>query len=255
MTELDLSNATPKILKHVEVYNRIYSMIKDGTFEIGSQLPSEPELAKTMNVSRMTLRRSLALLQEDDLITLVRGKGNFIKKSKIGSDIRKLTGIQHPLYACLDGKYDSVELEFRIEIPSEFMTESIQQKTAALILADRWYKQSNKNVGYSLSFIPIETISASEVDLNNSEELEHFLEDSVYKLADTATSTFSYSTTGNFTASKYSLSEKNSFIMIQDNLYDKDGRLMVYTKHYIPVDKFKIQIALSQEPQYPKSVE
>lgn len=246
MVELNLSNATPKTLKHVEVYNRIYSMIKDGTFPVGTQLPSEPELAKTMNVSRMTLRRSLALLQEDDLITQVRGKGNFIKKSKISSDIRKLTGIQHPVRGCCDGKYDNVELEFRIEIPSEFMMESIQQKTAAIILADRWYKQSNKNVAYSLSFIPIETISASGIDLNNTSALAEYLEETVYSTASTATSTFSYSTTGNFTASKYSLSDKNSFIMIQDNLYDKDGRLMVYTKHYVPVDKFKIQIALSQ---------
>lgn len=246
MNDFNLSNATPKVLKHVEVYNKLYLMIKDGTFPVGTQLPSEPELAKTMNVSRMTLRRSLALLQEDDLITLIRGKGNFIKKSKIGDDIRKLTGIQHPLRACCDGKYDSVELEFRIEIPSEFMTESIQQKTAAIILADRWYKKGEEYVAYSLTFIPIESISESGIDLNDTENLKEYLEDIVYSVADTATNTFSHSTTGNFTATKHTLSDKNSFIMLQDNLYDKENRLIVYTKHYIPVDKFKIQISLSQ---------
>ncbi|MFI3206880.1 MAG: GntR family transcriptional regulator [Clostridia bacterium] len=246
MDDYNLSSALPKILKHVEVYNSLYSMIKDGTFPVGSQLPSEPELAKTMNVSRMTLRRSLALLQEDDLITLVRGKGNFIKNSKIGSDIRKLTGIQHPLRACCEGKYDDLELEFRIEIPSDFMTESIQQKTAAIIIADRWYKKDGKVVAYSLSFIPIETISANGIDLNQNESLKEYLEETVYTIASTATNTFSYSTTGNFTASKHKLSEHNSFMMIQDNLYDGENKLIVYTKHFIPIDKFKIQISLTQ---------
>ncbi|MFQ8732363.1 MAG: GntR family transcriptional regulator [Enterocloster bolteae] len=62
-------------LKHVKVYNRLYSMIQDGVYPPGSQLPSEPELALQMDVSRMTLRRALALLQEDNLVINIRGEG------------------------------------------------------------------------------------------------------------------------------------------------------------------------------------
>ena len=68
-------------LKHVKVYNRLYSMIQDGVYPPGSQLPSEPDLAQQMDVSRMTLRRALALLQEDDLVINIRGKGNFINET------------------------------------------------------------------------------------------------------------------------------------------------------------------------------
>ena len=65
-----------KKLKHVKVYDTLYAQIKDGLFPIGSSLPSEPELALQMEVSRMTLRRALALLQEDNLVENIRGKGN-----------------------------------------------------------------------------------------------------------------------------------------------------------------------------------
>lgn len=247
MENYDLSNTTPKVLKHVDVYNRLYELIKDGTYPVGTQLPSEPELAEQMQVSRMTLRRSLALLEEDGLVSLVRGKGNFIKQSNLSAETRRLTGIQHPMLACCDGKYDSVELEFRIEIPTKSILESLNQKTAAVVLVDRWYKQGDDPVGYSLSLVPIESISQSGIDLNRTQELKEYLESTVYKSADNATSTFSYSTTGNFTAAKYTLSKKNAFIMIQDNLYHNNGDLLVNSKHYVPVDKFKIQIALKQD--------
>ena len=70
-------------------------MIQDGVYPPGSQLPSEPELALQMDVSRMTLRRALALLQEDNLVINIRGKGNFISERnpggvfKHGNDIRQ----------------------------------------------------------------------------------------------------------------------------------------------------------------------
>ena len=66
--DADVLSEKAKKLKHVKVYNRLYSMIQDGVYPPGSQLPSEPELALQMDVSRMTLRRALALLQEDNLV-------------------------------------------------------------------------------------------------------------------------------------------------------------------------------------------
>ena len=65
-------------LKHVRVYDQLYRLIQEGVFPAGSQLPSEPVLAGQLSVSRMTLRRALALLQEDHLVKNIRGKGNFI---------------------------------------------------------------------------------------------------------------------------------------------------------------------------------
>lgn len=69
MSTNDLTKKLKK-LKHVQVYNTIFQLIQDGTYSPGMQLPSEPELARQLNVSRMTLRKSLALLQEDHLIKI-----------------------------------------------------------------------------------------------------------------------------------------------------------------------------------------
>ena len=44
---------------------------------------------------------------------------------------------------------------------------------------------------------------------------------------------------GNFTAVKYMLSQHASFILVQETLYDENSRVLVSSKHYIPVESFK----------------
>lgn len=229
-------------LKHVKVYDRLYSMIQDGVYPPGSQLPSEPELALQMNVSRMTLRRALALLQEDNLVINIRGKGNFINDNDPDASLPGMETTQHPVLAALSGRIDETELEFRIEPPTDSISQCLKRRTAVVVIADRWYKQGGRASAYSLSFVPIEVISEKQIDLSRSEELLHYLEQTAYEDACHSACQFSYTTTGNFTAVKYPLSQHASFILIQETLYGDNHRVLVSSKHYIPVELFKMQI-------------
>ncbi|MPZ01054.1 MAG: GntR family transcriptional regulator [Actinophytocola sp.] len=62
----------------VTLYERIVNAVKDGGYPPGSTLPSEPELAETLGVSRPALREALILLQEDGVITVRRGVGRTV---------------------------------------------------------------------------------------------------------------------------------------------------------------------------------
>lgn len=62
----------------VTLYERIVNAVKDGVYPPGSTLPSEPELAETLGVSRPALREALILLQEDGVITVRRGVGRTV---------------------------------------------------------------------------------------------------------------------------------------------------------------------------------
>lgn len=80
--ETKTDKSKTKKLKHVKIYNELYELIQNGTYEPGSQLPSETTLSTTMNVSRMTLRKALTLLREDGLIKDVQGVGHFVREPK-----------------------------------------------------------------------------------------------------------------------------------------------------------------------------
>ena len=230
-------------LKHVRVYDQLYRLIKEGVYPPGSQLPSEPALAEQLSVSRMTLRRALALLKEDHLVQNVRGKGNYICAPSRHTGTVGALGMRHPIYSCCARESEAVELEFRIEPPTEAITQTLGQKPAAVVIADRYYRQGEGAVAYSLSFIPIEVIGEKQVDLSRPGELEAFLETALYEGEYGSTCAFSYTTTGNFTAVRYTLSPESAFILIQETVYDGSRRIVVSSKHYIPVERFEMHLA------------
>lgn len=95
MPKNELNNKLNK-LKHVQVYNKIFNMIQDGTYSPGMQLPSEPELAGQLNVSRATLRKSLALLQEDHLVKISEEKVISLEKI-LATCLKTVTKIDNTL--------------------------------------------------------------------------------------------------------------------------------------------------------------
>ena len=111
-----------KNLKHIQVYRKLYNLIRQGAFAPGTRLPSEPALAEQLAVSRMTLRRALALLQEDHLVKNIRGKGNYVCLPAAASNPITVSQLFHPIYT----RYLRVETElvFRIEPPSESFTQA-----------------------------------------------------------------------------------------------------------------------------------
>ena len=122
--------------------------------------------------------------------------------------------------------------------------DTLNQYTPAVVITDRWYKKDNVPFAYSLSFLPIELIAEKQIDLTHPDELLHYLESDCYKTMASCHRICSYTTTGNFTADKYAISEHDSFLLIQENIYDENGRIQVSSKHYIPAGLFRIELSL-----------
>src|SRR3954452_24500925 len=49
-----------------------------GDLSPGERLPSEPELARSLGVSRSSLRAAIALLEEDGLVRRLHGSGTYV---------------------------------------------------------------------------------------------------------------------------------------------------------------------------------
>ncbi len=64
---------------YIQIYKSILASIKNGTYKENTALPSERELCEKYFVSRSTIRQTISLLKDSDLVYAVHGKGNFIK--------------------------------------------------------------------------------------------------------------------------------------------------------------------------------
>ena len=63
------------------IYSDIIESIKSGKYKVGDQLPTENDLAKNYDVSRITTKKALEMLVDDGYVRRIRGKGSFVTKA------------------------------------------------------------------------------------------------------------------------------------------------------------------------------
>jgi GntR family transcriptional regulator len=80
MRNLDKGSQTPLYLQLTE---RLIKQIETGQLSTGDKLPSERELADSLNVSRITARMAIDNLLEKGLVYREQGKGTYVAQPKM----------------------------------------------------------------------------------------------------------------------------------------------------------------------------
>jgi GntR family transcriptional regulator len=76
--------------QYMQIADLLRSRIDDGTYPPGSQMPSEPELAVELDVSRVTVNRAIGTLRSTGHVKVKRGAGTFVRNvPKIKRDAQK----------------------------------------------------------------------------------------------------------------------------------------------------------------------
>ena len=219
-----------KKLAYVEVYEQLYKMITEGVFPAGSRLPAEPKLAQTLGVSRMTLRKALGLLHDDNLIKKVQGAGTFVKG---GSRLVKgnMEQFSMPVYNCCNGKIKRMEMEFRLEVPTAYITDVLKRKSPVVVSVDRWYYSETELIAFTFTTIPVETVSELGLDLNDKEGLRNFVEKGIYEKGKHATLELLPDSEG--VEIVRSRMRKGAHItLLMENIYGDDCFPLICNKHY-----------------------
>jgi len=71
-------NETIRSPRYHQVYSVLRGWIFDGTFPPGAKLPPESDLCEQFGVSRITSRKAIDLLVQENLIIRVQGKGTYV---------------------------------------------------------------------------------------------------------------------------------------------------------------------------------
>jgi len=70
------------VARYYLLYEHLSGALNDGTIPAGGALPSEPELVVRHKLSRTTVRRALARLEEEGRIIRRRGSGTFARQNR-----------------------------------------------------------------------------------------------------------------------------------------------------------------------------
>lgn len=81
---------TSKIPIYHQLYEILREMILAGEWKVGDLLPAEPELMQTFDVSRITVRKAVELLANENLVYKRRGKGTFVSLAAWKTDATRI---------------------------------------------------------------------------------------------------------------------------------------------------------------------
>ena len=88
-----------KLPLHYQIMMIIKRNIASKKILPGDKLPTEEEFCHTFNVSRSTVRSAIGALEEEGLVTRVRGKGTFISKTKLKRKMEQVYSFSHEMEA------------------------------------------------------------------------------------------------------------------------------------------------------------
>ncbi|HBR02337.1 MAG TPA: hypothetical protein DD738_06980 [Ruminiclostridium sp.] len=84
---INRDSSTPMYIQLADI---LEDSIINGEYKEEDKLPSENRLCLKYNVSRITARQALSLLEQKKLVYTVQGKGTFVKKTIISQDLLKV---------------------------------------------------------------------------------------------------------------------------------------------------------------------
>lgn len=93
---LDKGSFTPI---YFQIQTQLLHKIQSGQLRAGDSLPSEEELGRIFNVSRMTARHALQALKSQGFASRHKGQGTFVSQPRVEKDIAHLSGFTAEMHA------------------------------------------------------------------------------------------------------------------------------------------------------------
>lgn len=168
---LNRSSAVPA---YTQIADALRSLIESPSFAQGSTLPSERELCKHFDVSRMTVRQAIDVLERSGLVRSERGRGTFVSTRQIQKHQQEFRSFSEEM-AGYGAVVSSRLLDFRVCAP-----EPQVQEFFGVSASDRVYQIERLRLADSVPMVceSVQILVASCPDLARF-DLEN---DSLYRI-------------------------------------------------------------------------
>lgn len=131
---------------HRQLADQLREAIAKGVFRAGEKIPTEPELVKRYDVSRITTRQAVTRLAREGLVVRKQGKGTFVAGPVVHHDLLELRGIYDELVD--QGLNPETELlEFGETAPPQRVAERLGTGARKLVAWRRLYRLNGQPLG------------------------------------------------------------------------------------------------------------
>ena len=139
---------------YVQIKDRLKEQIADGTYPVGSRLPSERELAQRHGVSRMTARQALQALAREGLTRSRTGTGTFVSPPRIDQTLWTLTSFSEEMWRRGMTPSSHVRRAAVIPAPTEIAAHLQIAPHSAIVLLARVRLANGRPLALEISHLP-----------------------------------------------------------------------------------------------------
>jgi len=164
-------------LLYLSVREQLENMIKEGVFQEGEKLPSEPLLSKQLNVSRSTLREAIKILQIQGFLDSRNGIGTYVKKYNevFKSSLNILQSTEEMIsHSGIQATQADMKVYKRKSLPE--WQEKLKDSGKDVTIIERIRRSDDLDVAYTFNVFS-QAISGNHFDEGLSGSLLHFLKD------------------------------------------------------------------------------
>lgn len=147
--------------KYYKIKENLKSKIENGEYQPNKYFPSETELIQLYGVSRITVRRAIQELVNEEYLFTVQGKGTYVVDKKHSLDLVKLTSCTEDLEK-LGYDIDVEVLNESIKSVKDDISRIMSLTGDKIFQLERVYYANNNPINYTITNLNIEIFNGIE---------------------------------------------------------------------------------------------
>lgn len=143
--------------EHEKLYLKLYEILRNkierGEWSVGDQIPTESELCKQYEVSRVTVRNAISELVRQGFLRRIQGKGTFVNKKVISDQYSVVLNLKEIMME--SGSFRTKVLAKTVMMPSKDLVDKLDvSENTHIIYIKRLCYFNNEPAILQYSYIP-----------------------------------------------------------------------------------------------------
>lgn len=237
------------IPRHSQISQWLRNQIEKGEFKPEEKLPSENDLAKKFDVSRVTIRRALQSLESEEIIYRCQGLGSFVSDTRAPHNLVRLTDFDEDMQnAGLEASSEVKKFE-AIDTP-DWLSSSINVKEGNKVLqVDRLRLADGQPIAFDSTWLPIfygQLLTSGKLKTST---IYKILEQEYDIQLQRGTYRFSAESADELLANELSVEVGSALMLIDRTTYTLRNKPVYYQKRYYRSDKVMYEMTLERSKE------
>lgn len=235
------------IPRHAQITSWLRSRIETGEFKSDEKLPSENELAKKFDVSRVTVRRALQSLESEEMIYRCQGLGSFVKDERTSHNLVRLTDFNEDMAKAGLKATSEVRDFITVDAPGWLATILDIEEGTKVIRIDRLRLGDGHPVAFDSTWLPILYGQLLDKDKLDETTIYRQLEENYDIPVVRGCYRISADVADEKLASDMKIPEHSPLLLIDRTSFTIGGKAVYYQKRFYRSDKVMYEMTLERD--------